>query len=198
MKILKTFIFLNIAIFSLSAQETTMLIDTESSSLNWIGKKITNSQHNGSLKFISGALTMCNDQKTSKMSICKGRFFVDMTTLLVEDLSGSSKQRLEGHLKSDDFFSVDKHKKSFLTINSSKIIESGFKPGPQKQGYVLRRLLRQLYKGGGSIEHPFFTKEVERQEKSKVRYERLKIKHRDKPKEWWFDTHGIDLDEMED
>ena len=126
MKILKTFIFLNIAIFSLSAQETTMLIDTESSSLNWIGKKITNSQHNGSLKFISGELTMCNDQKTSKMSVCKGGFVVDMTTLLVEDLSGSSKQRLEGHLKSDDFFSVDKHKKSFLTINSSKIIESGF------------------------------------------------------------------------
>ena len=126
MKILKTFIFLNIAIFSLSAQETTMLIDTESSSLNWIGKKITNSQHNGSLKFISGELTMCYDQKTSKMSICKGSFIVDMTTLLVEDLSGSSKQRLEGHLKSDDFFSVDKHEKSFLTINSSKIIESGF------------------------------------------------------------------------
>ena len=126
MKILKTFIFLNIAIFSLSAQETTMLIDTESSSLNWIGKKITNSQHNGSLKFISGELTMCNNLKTSKMSICKGSFVVDMTTLLVEDLSGSSKERLEGHLKSDDFFSVDKHKKSFLTINSSKIIESGF------------------------------------------------------------------------
>jgi hypothetical protein len=54
MKILKTFILLNIAIYSLSAQETTMLIDTESSSLNWIGKKITNSQHNGSLKFLSG------------------------------------------------------------------------------------------------------------------------------------------------
>ena len=40
MKILKTFIFFNIAIFSLSAQETTMLIDAESSSLNWIGKKM--------------------------------------------------------------------------------------------------------------------------------------------------------------
>ena len=78
------------------------------------------------LEVISGDLTMCSDQKTSKMSICKGSFVVDMTTLLVEDLSGSSKQRLEGHLKSDDFFSVDKHKKSFLTINSSKIIESGF------------------------------------------------------------------------
>ena len=89
-------------------------------------------------------------------------------------------------------------KNDILIDAINKIIEAGFKPGPQKQGYVLRRLLRQLYKGGGSIEHPFFTKEVERQEKAKVRYERLKIKHRDKPKEWWFDTHGIDLDEMED
>ena len=88
-------------------------------------------------------------------------------------------------------------KNDILIDAINKIIEAGFKPGPQKQGYVLRRLLRQLYKGGGSIEHPFFTKEVERQEKAKVRYERLKIKHRDKPKEWWFDTHGIDLDEME-
>ena len=78
----------------------------------------------------------------------------------------------------------------------NKIIESGFKPGPQKQGYILRKLLRQLYVGGGSIEHPFFTKEIERQEKTKNRYERLKDKHSDKPKEWWFDTHGIDLDEM--
>ena len=89
-------------------------------------------------------------------------------------------------------------KNDILVDAINKIIEAGFKPGPQKQGYVLRRLLRQLYKGGGSIEHPFFTKEVERQEKAKVRYERLKIKHRDKPKEWWFDTHGIDLDDMED
>lgn len=87
-------------------------------------------------------------------------------------------------------------KNDILSDAINKIIEDGFKPGPQKQGYVLRRLLRQLYKGGGSIEHPFFTKEVERQEKAKIRYEKLKIKHPDKPKEWWFDTHGIDLDEM--
>ena len=87
-------------------------------------------------------------------------------------------------------------KNDILIDAINKIIESGFKPGSQKQGYILRKLLRQLYLGGGNIEHPFFTKEVERQEKSKARYERLKDKHSDKPKEWWFDTHGIDLDEM--
>ena len=87
-------------------------------------------------------------------------------------------------------------KNDILVDAINKIIESGFKPGPQKQGYILRKLLRQLYLGGGSIEHPFFTKEIERQEKAKARYERLKDKHSDKSKEWWFDTHGIDLDEM--
>ena len=127
MRILNLFILLlNFSLLSLTAQETTMTIDTQSSSLNWIGKKITNSQHNGSLKFISGNLTMCTDKNTSNTSICKGNFIVDMTTLLVEDLTGSSKQKLEGHLKSDDFFSVDKHQKAFLLIKSSEIIESGF------------------------------------------------------------------------
>ena len=87
-------------------------------------------------------------------------------------------------------------KNDILIDAINKIIEAGFKPGPQKQGYILRKLLRQLYLGGGSIEHPFFTKEIERQEKAKARYERLKDKHSDKSKEWWFDTHGIDLDEM--
>ena len=126
MKKLNAFLLLNFIILSISAQETTMTIDTETSSLNWIGKKITNSQHNGSLKFISGDLTMCTDKKTLKTHVCKGNFIVDMTTLLVEDLTGSSKQKLEGHLKSDDFFSVDKHQKAFLSINSSETIESGF------------------------------------------------------------------------
>tara|TARA_Y100000389_G_scaffold189963_1_gene214283 strand:- start:3777 stop:4619 length:843 start_codon:yes stop_codon:yes gene_type:complete len=93
----------------------------------------------------------------------------------------------------------DKNKltKNDILIDAiNKIIDAGFKPGPQKQGYVLRKLLRKLYSEGGSIEHDFFQKEIERQEKVKARYERLKDKHQDKPKEWWFDTHGIDLDEI--
>ena len=58
--------------------------------------------------------------------ICSGNFTVDMTSLLVEDLTGSSKERLEGHLKSDDFFSVNKHEKAYLSIENSKVIDSGF------------------------------------------------------------------------
>ena len=127
MRILKLFILLfNFSLFSLTAQEATNVIDTESSTLNWVGKKITTSQHNGSLKFLYGELTICANNDGSGSLVCGGEFSVDMTSLLVEDLTGSSKQRLEGHLKSDDFFSVNKHKTAYLSINSSKATDSGF------------------------------------------------------------------------
>jgi hypothetical protein len=44
------------------------------------------------------------------------------------------------------------------------------------------------------IEHQFYYDEIQRQERILVKWERLKDKHKDKPKEWWWDTHGIDLD----
>ena len=127
MRILKLFILLlNFSLFSLTAQEATNVIDTESSTLNWVGKKITTSQHNGSLKFLSGELIICASNDGSESLVCGGEFSVDMTSLLVEDLTGSGKKRLEGHLKSDDFFSVNKHKTAYLSINSSKATDSGF------------------------------------------------------------------------
>jgi alanyl-tRNA synthetase len=76
-----------------------------------------------------------------------------------------------------------------------KIIDSGYRPGNKQQGYVLRRLLRQLARQGGSLDHPFFEEEQRRQEKLMATFERLWPKHRTRPKEWWLDTHGIELDE---
>ena len=79
-----------------------------------------------------------------------------------------------------------------------KIIEAGYIPSNLKQGYVLRKLLRELNKQGGNIDHPFFVQEIERQAKITEKYNRLKDKYKDKPKEWWFDTHGIDINEIEE
>ena len=86
--------------FSLFAQ--TKSINTETSKIKWIGREITTKIHYGSLKFLDGNISISENQ-------VKGEVIVDMESLNVEDLSGGSKQRLEGHLKSDDFFSVDKH-----------------------------------------------------------------------------------------
>ena len=45
-----------------------------------------------------------------------------MNTINVEDLQGGSKQRLEGHLRSDDFFSVEKFSEAIFEINSSAVV----------------------------------------------------------------------------
>ena len=130
MKNLKTFILLfNFVFLSMSAQndkKATVLIDTESSSIKCVGEKSTGSQHYGSLTFEKGELIFCEQEQKNNLSLCSGYFTVNMNSISVEDLSGGSKQRLEGHLRSDDFFSVEKHNKSKLTILSSKKIKNGY------------------------------------------------------------------------
>ncbi len=80
-----------------------------------------------------------------------------------------------------------------LTRGIEQIIRSGFRPGGKQQGYVLRRLLRQLVREGGSIDHPFFEQEQTRQKLLKEKFERLWPKHHQKSPDWWMDTHGIDV-----
>ena len=48
-----------------------------------------------------------------------------MTSLSVEDLEGKSKERLEGHLSSDDFFSIEKFQTASLKILDSNSLENG-------------------------------------------------------------------------
>lgn len=74
----------------------------------------------------------------------------------------------------------------------TKIIASGYRPGPKQQGYVLRKLLRTLVRRGEAIDHPVFREELARQDRLSAKYRRLRPKHADKPAEWWLDTHGID------
>ena len=75
-----------------------------------------------------------------------------------------------------------------------KLIESGFRPSNNRQGYILKKLLRTSHQNGVQIEHPFFKDEIERQENLTKKYLRLKDKYQHMPKEWWWDTHGIDLE----
>jgi alanyl-tRNA synthetase len=61
-----------------------------------------------------------------------------------------------------------------LSAAIERIIASGYRPANKQQGYVLRKLLRQLWVFGGSLEHQFFHDEVERQKRLRERYKRLK------------------------
>ena len=111
------FTILFLVSFFINAQN--LRLKTDKSTLKWTGKQITTKTHFGSLKFKSGNITFENG------IISSGKFLVDMTSLLVKDLQGNYKQKLEGHLKSDDFFSVEKFNESSLTILSSSKNDSG-------------------------------------------------------------------------
>lgn len=100
--------------------------------------------------------------------------------------AGFGLERLEIFVNNKTIDEVSTLKESIL-----KIIDSGYKPSANKQGYVLRKLLRKLWQTGGTIDHHFFVKESKRQERNKSKYLKLRDKHADKSLEWWWYTHGI-------
>jgi polyisoprenoid-binding protein YceI len=90
--------------------DTVYNLDTKASSATWLAKKVTG-QHSGTLKVTKGTITA--EHGTLK----GGNFELDMTSIAVTDLkAGEGKEKLEGHLKSEDFFSVDKHRTANLEI----------------------------------------------------------------------------------
>ena len=97
-------------------QAQSLTADTAQSNIRWYGEELTGKTHFGDLKFKSGQIEVQDGVITS------GTFVVDMSSLSVEDLSGGGKARLEGHLKSDDFFSVDKHSQATLKITQNHYI----------------------------------------------------------------------------
>jgi polyisoprenoid-binding protein YceI len=88
-------------------------VNVSESTVTWKGYKVTGS-HEGTIKLKSGHLEMDGDKLTG------GEFVVDMTTIENSDLDGESKGKLEGHLKSDDFFGVEKHPTASLVFTSAK------------------------------------------------------------------------------
>ena len=96
--------------------QMTKLIDVENSKIKWIGEELSGKNHYGSLKFKKGNLNLNNGVNIS------GNFIVDMKTINVEDLQGGSKQRLEGHLRSDDFFSVEKFSEAIFEAKSPAVV----------------------------------------------------------------------------
>jgi len=91
-------------------QAQSFKINTDNSNIQWYGENIAGKAHFGNLTLKSGSLDLQNG------IISEGSFTVDMTSLSVEDLSGGGKAKLEGHLKSDDFFSVESNPEALLKI----------------------------------------------------------------------------------
>jgi polyisoprenoid-binding protein YceI len=84
-------------------------IKVDSSKVIWKGYKVTGS-HEGIISIASGHLNFDKDVLTG------GSFEIDMSTITVTDLEGEYKGKLEGHLKSDDFFGVTKFPSASLSF----------------------------------------------------------------------------------
>lgn len=67
-------------------------------------------QHYGVIALKSGSLQFQDGVLTG------GKIVADMTSIESQDLSGEYKQKLEGHLKSDDFFGVATYPNSSITF----------------------------------------------------------------------------------
>ncbi|MFC4096256.1 YceI family protein [Euzebyella saccharophila] len=88
-------------------------VKTEASTVTWKAYKVTGS-HEGTVALKSGSLTFDGDKLTG------GEFVADMTSLISTDMEGDGKAKLEGHLKADDFFGVEKHETSKLVFTNVK------------------------------------------------------------------------------
>jgi polyisoprenoid-binding protein YceI len=91
-------------------------IDNKKSDLKWTGKKVTG-KHFGKITFKSGEI------KVKEGQLVGGEFVVDMTSITVDDIDGEWQAKLLKHLNSNDFFNVNKYKKSVLKI--TKVTKDG-------------------------------------------------------------------------
>ncbi len=115
----KTVLSLVLAVvFGYSATATTPIkeekkeVKVSESTITWKGYKVTGS-HEGTIALKSGHLMMDGKKLTG------GEFVVDMTTITNSDMTaGNGKEKLEGHLKSDDFFGVASHPTAKLVFTS--------------------------------------------------------------------------------
>ena len=101
------------------ATDATYIINPDQSIIVWTGREVTTSKHFGNIYFASGQF------EVKSGLISSGEFVVDMTTIDNQDLPEERRPRLEAHLKSDDFFSVESHPTALLSILSSESMSEG-------------------------------------------------------------------------
>jgi len=98
---MKKFLFLPLlAILAMAATAPNVYnVDINASTIIWKGYKVTG-DHTGYVKLKSGSL----DYSAGKLN--GGEFVIDMNSIKDTDMEGEYAGKLEGHLKSDDFFGV--------------------------------------------------------------------------------------------
>lgn len=98
---------------ALKTKAASYKVDAEHSKLTWLAKKITG-QHSGTINVSTGSLNVDNNVLKG------GSFDLDTKSIAVTDITDKeSNAKLLGHLRSDDFFAVEKFDKAKFVITSA-------------------------------------------------------------------------------
>ena len=113
----------------------TYFIDVDASAVNWRGSEITGKDHKGTIDIYKGSIEVVDE------TISKAFVAIDMNSMAVtdEDMSEDSKNNLLGHLKSEDFFGVEKFQDSQIFIEGVKVKEGV----PNVYGKIIIRRIPQ-------------------------------------------------------
>jgi rhodanese-related sulfurtransferase/polyisoprenoid-binding protein YceI len=104
-------------------------LDVTESRVEWLGRNLLNKHYgqialkNGKLRFVGGELV-------------SGEFTLDMGNIVCDDLSGDpSHDVLVGHLKSDDFFDVERYPEAKYVITSTEPVGNATPGAPNLKVY---------------------------------------------------------------
>jgi polyisoprenoid-binding protein YceI len=106
-------------------EKSAFKIDTKASKVYWTGKKVVG-EHTGYVSIANGNVMVQNN------NVIGAELKMDMNTIVCTDLTDEEwNKKLVGHLKSDDFFSVEKFPNAKFEITSMK-------PGNNKEEYDVK------------------------------------------------------------
>ncbi|WP_026211379.1 YceI family protein [Lewinella cohaerens] len=101
-----------------AVETVSVAVDTDASTINWVGAKFTGDQHTGTIQIAEGNLM------TSDGNLVGGNFTIDMNTIEVTDETPQEmKAKLVGHLSTGDFFEVEKFGTAAFEITSIEAVE---------------------------------------------------------------------------
>ncbi len=118
----KVFFILAAMVFTASVMpaQKKLVADASATVIDWKGDKIVGSEHVGTIDLKSGWLSVDGNVITG------GEFIVDMSSIKNSDVKDEKmRERLVGHLKSDDFFGVETYPHSKLVITGSTRTSDG-------------------------------------------------------------------------
>ncbi len=92
-------------------------VDIAKSSVEWSGRNLLN-KHHGQIGLRSGQLEFLRGQLSG------GRFVIDMNNILCSDLQGTELHNvLINHLRSDDFFDIERFPEASFAIDTARRID---------------------------------------------------------------------------